>query len=312
MMEYRSLNGILSVDKPQGLTSFQTVARIKKILHQKKIGHTGTLDPLATGLLLVCLNEATKLATFLQDLEKEYQAVMKLGEETDTQDAQGKIIASSHYYPKSRKEIEDTFCAFKGTIWQVPPMFSAIKKNGVPLYKLAREGKEIKREPRKIEIYKLEITNISPPYIMFKVVCSKGTYIRSLVYDIGRELGCGAHVTAIKRLRAGTFTIKDALSLDEIMKLAKQGNLENIIIPPAKAILSYPAILLNAEFKKRVTDGMPLYVRDLENNNQVDVSHGKKFRLLDEEGKLIAVARILNVLYGKRKELVLKSLRVFN
>jgi tRNA pseudouridine55 synthase len=312
MDEYKNLNGILVVDKPIDLTSYQTIDRIKKTLNPKKIGHVGTLDPLATGLLLVCLNGATKLAYFLQDLEKEYEGTMKLGEETDTQDAYGKIISKCAFVQKSKKEIEDAFFEFKGTIWQIPPMFSAIKKNGIPLYRLARRGEEVKREPRKIEIYKIEIKNIDIPYITFNVVCSKGTYIRSLVYDIGKKLGCGAHLTALKRLRSGNFTIEDALSLNRIIKLAKEKNLENFIIPPEKAITLYPPISLNSTLTRRVKNGMLLYIKDLEEDIKRELNQEKKFKLLDPKGRLIAVAEKLNLSFGKRKEMVLKTMRVFN
>ncbi|RLG28960.1 tRNA pseudouridine(55) synthase TruB [Methanosarcinales archaeon] len=312
MDEYKNISGILVVDKPSGITSYQTVARIKKILNPKKIGHTGTLDPIASGLLLICLNEATKLVYFLQDFEKEYQATMKLGEETDTYDSTGKIISTTSFYPESIKVIEETFYTFKGTILQIPPMFSAIKKNGVPLYRLARKGKNIKREAKKVEIYKLEIRDISLPYITFMVTCSKGTYIRSLVYDIGKKLGCGAHLVALRRLKSDDFTINDAIPLDEAIRFVKEKKIERIVIPLEKALYSYPSIFLDHTLEKRVKNGIPLSIKDLEKINNIDLDQQEKFKLLSKEGKLIAIAYRLNLSSRKGEEVVLKSLRVFN
>jgi len=208
------LAGILVIDKPKGITSHDVVYKVKKIIGAIKVGHTGTLDPMATGVLTLCINKATKAARLLDGGVKEYIATIRLGIETDTYDADGKVVAESDCSSIVEGDITEVVSNFIGRIGQVPPMFSAIKRNGVPLYKLARKGITVKREPREVDVHSIDIENLELPFITLRIACSKGTYIRSLCHDIGEKLGCGAHLTALRRVRNGQFTIDDAVGLN--------------------------------------------------------------------------------------------------
>lgn len=208
--------GIFLIDKPQGLTSHDVVDIVRRKLKIKRVGHGGTLDPLATGLLVVLVGRATKLFSRMSALDKEYEATLKLGVATDSGDAQGRIVYTGDYQGVSFQDIERAFSKFKGEVFQVPPMISAIRFRGRRLYEWARKGKEVERKARKVNIYSLEIEKLYLPFIDFRIFCSKGTYIRKLVQDIGEELGCGAHITRIRRLRIGPFSIKEAINIEEI------------------------------------------------------------------------------------------------
>lgn len=210
------VHGILNIDKPQGLTSRQVVDRVRKIFGMPKAGHAGTLDPDATGVLLICLGKATKLFESLQAGEKEYEGTLTLGVTTDTLDASGKVIQTTDVSSVTEEQIIAAFKQFEGEIEQIPPMFSAIKHKGKPLYKLARRGINIERPPRIITIHHLEVLEIHKPDVTFRVSCSKGTYIRVLASDIGASIGCGAHLSSLTRTRSGIFTLSNAISLDEI------------------------------------------------------------------------------------------------
>ncbi len=208
------IEGVLVVDKPGGMTSHDVVATVKRRLGAKKVGHLGTLDPLATGVLPLVINRATKFATVFQGGVKEYIARMKLGEATDTYDAQGKVVASRLTDSITKEDIERVLAGFVGSIEQVPPMFSAVRRGGVPLYKLARAGVVVEREPKQVEVFELEILNIEMPHVEFRVAASRGTYVRSICHDAGEQLGVGAHLVTLKRTRSGSFTIKDAVELN--------------------------------------------------------------------------------------------------
>jgi tRNA pseudouridine55 synthase len=223
---------IINLDKERDITSQQAVTRIKRLFAAKKAGHAGTLDPIATGILLICLNEATKVARFLSDLDKEYIVRLKLGESTDTYDSTGRITGrgkiSSLSLPFS--SIDKVLNRFSGQIEQVPPMYSAIKVAGQPLYKFARQGREIERPPRKITVYSIDLLEIYLPYIEMKVACSKGTYVRTLCHDIGNALGVGAHMDSLKRTRIGHFKIADAASGEEIqLKKGAQHSIDSAL-----------------------------------------------------------------------------------
>ena len=211
-----SVHGILNINKPQGLTSRQVVDRVRRIFGMPKAGHAGTLDPDATGVLLVCLGKATKLFESLQAGEKEYEGTLTLGVTTDTMDASGKVLHTTDVGLVTEEQIIAAFKQFEGEIEQIPPMFSAIKHKGKPLYKLARRGITVERPPRIVTIHHLEILAIHKPDITFRVCCSKGTYIRVLASDIGTAIGCGAHLSSLTRTRSGIFSLSDAVSLDEI------------------------------------------------------------------------------------------------
>ena len=224
--------GILVIDKPQGITSHDVVARTRKSLGTKKIGHAGTLDPLATGVLVLAIGPATRFLQYLSLEPKTYAGTALFGIETDTQDSEGKVLNTSPI-PSNFNDLLKAFLPnFKGDIEQIPPMFSAVKKNGKPLYKYAHQGKEIERKPRKTTIFFFEILKIDPPLIEFSVKCSAGTYIRTLLHDLGQKIGCGAHLTQLRRTAVGDFTIDQAITLDEV----SQGK----IIPLSKCLTHLP------------------------------------------------------------------------
>lgn len=239
------MDGILNIYKEPGYTSFDVVARLRGILHQKKIGHTGTLDPMAEGVLLVCLGKATKLVDILTSKDKHYEAVVRLGFETDTEDITGKIISPDIYdagYLSDKLSCEDikkAVLSYVGSYMQIPPMYSAIKKDGKKLYEYARKGREIEREPREVFIYSIENMDISVPDIRFYVHCSKGTYIRSLARDIGKSLGVGATLAKLKRSSVNDYTADTALTLDKVEALSKEDKLSDYIIPIDKFLSMY-------------------------------------------------------------------------
>ncbi len=247
-------NGIVNVYKEKGYTSHDVVAKMRGIYMQKKIGHTGTLDPDAEGVLPVCLGRATKVCDLLTDRNKTYETVLRLGIETDTQDMSGKVLKESSV-DVSEDEVREAVFGFIGEYNQVPPMYSALKVNGKKLYELAREGKEVERKARRVEIISVEIENISLPEVKMSITCSKGTYIRTLCHDIGLKLGCGGCMAYLKRTRVGEFEIKNAVKLSEIQVLKEEGKLESILLPIDGLFEDYPAFIFKEEYKKAADNG---------------------------------------------------------
>ncbi len=229
-VEFSPFDGVLLVDKPAGLTSHDVVDRIRRHFGFNKVGHCGTLDPAATGLLLIVLERATKLQDRLMSADKIYEGTMLLGVATDSQDADGVVLAEKPVPPLSADDIEHVFGKFRGDIQQIPPMVSAIKHKGQPLYKLARKGKTVEREPRLIHIYDLRLLALELPKVRFRVACTKGTYVRTLCADIGDALGCGAHLSELRRARSGHFDVKDAQPLAKLLTLRRE-QLQPLVIP---------------------------------------------------------------------------------
>ena len=256
-------NGLINVYKEPGFTSMDAVAVLRGILKQKKIGHTGTLDPAAEGVLMVCLGNATKLCTFLEDKDKEYECRMLLGTETDTEDTTGTVLRKTDV-ECSEEEIADAINSFIGDIKQIPPMYSALKKDGKKLYELAREGKVIEREARDIKIYGIDIKEIKIPYVTFTVHCSKGTYIRSLCRDIGEKLGCGGCMEHLKRTAVSFFEEKDSLKLSEIEALAKEGKIDEFILPTSDVFSDLKSLYVKEESTKIIANGNPLLWSNVE------------------------------------------------
>ncbi len=224
------INGFLLVDKPAGLTSHDVVDRVRRTFQLKKVGHAGTLDPLATGLLVLALGKATKLTGQLIVEQKGYEAVCLLGKESDTQDIQGKILNEGPTESLTDEAVKEVVLSFLGEQCQIPPMFSAKKQKGKKLYELARQGIEVEREPKAIEIYEINIKEMSLPQFKFDVLCSKGTYVRTLCHDIGRKLGCGGLLFGLRRISSGSFELSEALTLDEV--LTKETDvLQSLLIP---------------------------------------------------------------------------------
>jgi tRNA pseudouridine55 synthase len=218
-MNLTSLDGVLLVDKAPGMTSHDVVAIVRRSLGTKKVGHCGTLDPLATGLLIIVLGRGTKIQDLLMAEDKEYAGTLVLGTTTDSQDADGEVVETKPVPDFTREQIEEAFGKFRGDFYQMPPMVSAIKKDGVPLYKLARQGKIVEREPRFVHVYAHEIKDVRLPEVDFRVVCSKGFYVRTYAFDIGNELGCGAHLKNLRRTKSGKFTLEHSVTVDEIRNL---------------------------------------------------------------------------------------------
>lgn len=250
-------NGLINVYKEPGFTSFDVVAKLRGILKQKKIGHTGTLDPNAEGVLLVCLGDGTKLVELLEDRSKEYECKMLLGTETDTEDTTG-VITKTSPVNVSEEEIQNAILSFIGDYAQIPPMYSALKVNGKKMYELARQGIEIERKPRNIYIESITIKEIAIPYVTFTVSCSKGTYIRSLCRDIGIKLGCGATMEHLKRTRVGHFKVNDSLTLEEIEKLRDTNNLDTNIVSLEEIFRYYPSLYVKPDAAKYINNGNPL------------------------------------------------------
>jgi len=232
------LDGILLIDKPSGCTSHDVVDALRKKLHIRKVGHAGTLDPLATGLLIMLIGKATKASQYLMSLGKEYEATMKLGETTDSQDADGEIILTRPVPELTEEAIKEVFDGFMGDQYQLPPMFSAKKVKGQPLYKLARQGKVVEREPRVIHVGSLELLEMNLPEVTFRVACSKGTYVRTLAHDMGEKLSCGAHLTELRRTGIDKFRVNDAVKLEDLQGM-QLSEIKERIVPVYEAVKQF-------------------------------------------------------------------------
>ena len=261
-------DGIINVYKEKGFTSHDVVAKMRGILKQKKIGHTGTLDPMAEGVLPVCLGKATKLCDMLTDKTKTYEAVLLLGRETDTQDTTGEILAE---YPVMADvaQVKEAVLSFLGHYDQIPPMYSALKVDGKKLYELARAGKEVERKARPVEILDIHVDRIELPRVTMTVTCSKGTYIRTLCYDIGRKLGCGGCMESLLRTQVSGFCLKDSLTLTQIEELRDDGTLENHILAVDKMFSEYPALKMKQDFDKLVHNGNSFYRNQAEGDSRL-------------------------------------------
>ena len=228
-------DGVLLVDKPAGLTSHDVVDRVRRHFGFRKVGHCGTLDPAATGLLILVIERATKLQDRLMSDDKMYEGTMLLGVSTDSQDADGAVIAEKPVPPLTEEDIDQVFAKFRGDLQQVPPMVSAVKHQGTPLYKLARKGKTVEREPRLVHIYDLRVLGLELPRVRLRVACTKGTYVRTLCSDVGDLLGCGAHLYELRRMRSGKFDVNDAHTLETILQQTRE-QLQAFIIPILKFV----------------------------------------------------------------------------
>ncbi len=252
------MNGIVVIDKPTDLTSARLTARVKKSLKAKKVGHTGTLDPFATGVVVCCIDQATRLARFLMHGKKRYEAVMCLGIRTDTQDLEGRVISRQPELAVTDQQINSAFGHFANIKEQNPPAFSALKHHGVPLYRLARKGTLVQKPPRPISIYELKILHINLPHVRFEVVCSQGTYIRTLCDDIGEFLGCGAHLLQLRRTENSGFTLDDAASLNEFEALAASGRASTVILPMSDALKNMPRVTADRTLAEKIQYGKPV------------------------------------------------------
>ena len=278
------MNGIINVYKEAGFTSFDVVAKLRGILREKKIGHTGTLDPAATGVLPVCVGNATKVCALLTDKDKEYEAVLQLGLTTDTQDATGQTLQDRSELLSSitEEQLRDAIMSFVGDYEQIPPMYSALKVGGKKLCDLAREGIEVERKARLIHIYGIEIKELSLPFVTMRVHCSKGTYIRTLCNDIGEKLGVGGLMKQLIRTRVSSFSLDQALTLDQIEAYRDHDRLEEILLPVDVVFEEYPALSVTGEARKLLLNGNRLMENDfLEDLNVSLLETGARFRIYD-------------------------------
>jgi tRNA pseudouridine55 synthase len=274
--------GLLNLYKPSGPTSHDIVARVRRGTHVQKVGHAGTLDPLATGVLVLCLGPATRLSEYLMESPKRYRARVRFGVETDTDDAEGAVIAERDSLP-DRSAVEAALEAFRGEIAQVPPMYSAIKQGGRRLYDLARAGQAVERDARRVTIYRLELTGWEPPFAALGVECSPGTYIRSLARDLGRAVGAGAHLAALERSASGSFTVEEAIRWPDFEAAMQAGTWQDYLLPPDLALADAPAVHLLPGEVEDVRQGRGIPARD---ESGIDGGLGRAY---DPEGRFFAV-----------------------
>jgi len=291
LFEANLISGFFVVDKPAGITSHDVVSRMRRILGTSKVGHTGTLDPFATGVLPIAVNEGTKAIPFLDEKVKCYEAVMRLGIVTDTLDLTGKVLEEKECSAVDREQLTAVIKQFTGVSSQTPPMYSAIKHGGQPLYKMARMGQEVIREPRRIEINAMEIFYFAPPLVSFRVVCSRGTYIRSLAYDIGNVLGCGAALKELRRTASGQFDISRAVSLDALQEYVERGCTAEFCISPYVALAHLEDVPLTEAGRAKVAHGKSPDWRETACNEAVPIVSASLVRL-SWKNKLVAVAEI--------------------
>lgn len=294
----RSIDGIVVLDKAIGISSNRALQEVKRIFDAQKAGHTGSLDPLATGVLPLCLGEATKVSQFLLDSDKKYRARLKLGIRTDSGDSEGVEIDKHVDFQLSERQVQEALEAFRGEIEQVPPMHSALKVNGVPLYKMARKGESIEREPRRITVYSIELTAFEGDELELEIACSKGTYIRTIADDLGQALGCGAHIIALRRTQAGAFTEADCITTQALQEEREQRGLTAIderLIPMDKAIEDLPEVVLPSITASFVKNGQPVLVRHLPEEGLVRLYDQEQFigiGCIDDDG-MVAPRRLI-------------------
>lgn len=281
---------MLNIYKEKGYTSHDVVARLRRIVGQKKIGHTGTLDPEAEGVLPVCLGKATKLCDLLTDKDKTYEAVLLLGISTDTQDTTGKILEEKNTADLRKEAVREVVLSFEGEYDQIPPMFSALKVGGKKLYELARDGKEVERKPRHVQIYRIRILQIDLPRVRMEVTCSKGTYIRTLCHDIGEKLGCGGCMESLLRTRVERFGVAESLRISEVEQLMDEGTLQEHMIKVDEMFPDYQKVYLTPEASAAVRNGNSFRLGDVIWISELSgFQNAERVRVYDEERNFIAV-----------------------
>ena len=282
------LNSVVNLFKPAGPTSFDMVWSVRKILGVQKAGHIGTLDPIADGVLPICLDRSTRIIQFLTPLQKTYRATLELGSETDTQDAAGRIVGIGDPSMVTEDQIKQVFKTFVGKQDQVPPMYSAKKKNGIPLYKLARNGININRKPVKIAVYSIDFIKKEGAQVLFEVHCSAGTYIRTLSHDIGKKLGCCAHMVRLTRTQVGSFDLEHALTLEALEIAKEDGSLSSKLFPLEEALNFLPALRVKEKYLESISHGVALSKSYLETFPD-RFEPGHYFRVFGDNNKILAV-----------------------
>ena len=296
------MNGIICIDKPQGFTSFDVIAKMRGILQTRKIGHAGTLDPMATGVLPVFVGSATKCCDILPCQDKQYKAGFCFGKISDTQDAFGAVQPVEKAQPVGRLRVEEALCMLRGEIWQLPPMYSAVQVNGQRLYDLARQGIEVAREKRKVTIYQNELLEFDEQTQsgQLRILCSKGTYVRTICHDLGQILGCGAIMTSLRRELSSGFGLDEAITLEQLQCLRDENRLEEVIIPIEKAFLGYGAAYLSGEQARMFRNGVKLTLSRVKIQGETPL-----VRVYDGQGRFFALAK------RQEDEDILRSFRTF-
>ena len=284
-------SGFLNVDKPAGWTSFRVAALLRRRSGVRRVGHTGTLDPTATGVLVVCLGAATRLSEYVMELSKTYRAEVRLGVATDTFDAAGIAVSEADPSGVSREQVENALAGFLGEIEQVPPLFSAIKHAGEPLYRYARSRREVHPQPRSVVIHSLQLLDFQPPLLTIELECGKGTYVRSLAHDLGQRLGCGAHLASLVRLRVGPFALEDAYTLPHLEQAFDEERWRELILPPDAALAHWPRIDLTDEQATAVRFGQALAAESLALSPAQEPADSALARAYGPEGGLLALLR---------------------
>ncbi len=282
-----SLNGILVIDKSPGLSSARVVSIVKRLLQAPKVGHAGTLDPFATGVLIVCVNQATRLARFWLNSTKTYHAELSLGIETDTQDPTGTVISTCEVSDIPEVTLRAVIESFVGTMNQAPPVYSALKHQGVPLYKLARKGEPFQKPARQVRIYQLEILEIALPLVRFEVSCSAGTYIRTLCSDIGKILGCGGHLKNLRRTACSGYTIADAITLSDLEELARSGDVARQLTGMAEALPDMVSFQADKSLTDKLKYGMMITIADVPSSCLLPGENLVK--IIDENNRLLSI-----------------------
>jgi tRNA pseudouridine55 synthase len=304
------MNGFIVINKPAGITSHDVVSSVRKILRMKKVGHTGTLDPFATGVLPIALGEATKAINYLDESVKEYLAVMRLGITTDSQDYTGNVVRERDYQNLTQTSIEQVFSSFVGALQQIPPMFSAVKQSGIRLYKLARQGVDVEREPRDINIVSINLEKIDLPNITFRVCCSRGTYVRTLANDIGDKLGCGAHLTELHRTKSGIFTEDESVTLEKLAMLNDHGLVTDHVMTPHFSLSHLRDIPLTDQGVVKIRQGVLPSKNDFQVFPMEGFFDGERV-LFSYKNALLAVAEVISTQWSDDVK-NMRFLRVFN
>jgi tRNA pseudouridine55 synthase len=286
------------VDKPAGWTSHDVVARVRRLTGTRRVGHAGTLDPAATGVLPLGVGRGTRVLAYLSGADKVYRATIRLGIRTDTDDADGRVLAERDWRGVDEARVREALARFVGELWQTPPAYSAVKRGGVPLYRLARAGREVRPAPRRVRIDHIDVSAVVLPEVTVEVACSAGTYIRSLARDVGEVLGCGAHLAALRRLRSGPFAAAEALPLEALAEAAAAGGLPALLWPPDTALLGWPALILAPAAELQVRAGRPVRPGD------GAAPDGTPARAYAADGALLGVLRARDGAWHPEKMLV--------
>ncbi len=309
------IDGFLIVDKPEGITSLDVVREAKRRLQIRKAGHIGTLDPFATGVLPVALGEGTRLIPFVNDEPKRYKGTLELGEETTTDDFTGAIVSKSPWTAVTSEGLRNAFQSFSGKVRQIPPMFSAIKVKGKPLYRLARKGEEIERKEREINIFHLQIEKIDLPLVQFQISCSKGTYIRALARDIGRKVGCGAHLVQLRRVQSGLFSIEKAAAWEKVKALRPE-TIRPCLLLLEEALPCLPEVIGDQKLVRKVRLGQGMLVRDLSPPCPLEFDQGNWIKLTAPGEGLVAIlkseVKCTDIPWERGDSVVFRPLRVFH